>query len=132
MVIGAALRREIRERAQLRCEYCSLDQDEFPFAVFHIEHVIARQHGGTDDADNLCLACHWCNLHKGPNIATLVDGVIVPLFHPRTDQWADHFMRRGDLIVGLTPVGIGTVKLLNMNDDDRRRIRVPTIGLPIL
>lgn len=95
-------------------------------------HVIARKHDGSDDLENLCLACHLVQSAQGPNIATLVDGVIVPLFHPRTDLWADHFMRRGDLIVGRTPVEMGTVELLNMNDDDRRRIRVPTIGLPIL
>ena len=127
MAIGVVLRREVRDRAVGRCEYCSLSQDEFPFAVFHVEHVIARQHGGNDTSDNLCLACHWCNLHKGPNIATLVDGLLVPLFHPRRDNWLDHLARHGDLIVGLTPVGIGTVALLNMNDEDRRRIRVPTM-----
>jgi 5-methylcytosine-specific restriction endonuclease McrA len=33
---------------------------------FHIEHVIPRQHGGSDDADNLALACPDCNLRKGP------------------------------------------------------------------
>ena len=130
MTIGAVLRREVRQRAGGRCEYCGLEQFEFPFAVYHVEHVIARQHGGPDETENLCLACHWCNLHKGPNISTLVNRQLVPLFHPRRDLWSDHFVRRGDLIVGLTPVGIGTVELLNMNDTDRRRIRVPTIGLP--
>lgn len=125
MAIGAALRREVRDRAAGRCEYCGLLQEEFPFAGFHVEHVIARQHGGPDDSDNLCLACHWCNFHKGPNIATLVNGLLVPLYHPRRNNWSEHFIRQGDLIVGLTEVGIGTVRLLNMNDDDRRRIRQP-------
>ncbi|MEX1027007.1 MAG: HNH endonuclease [Candidatus Paceibacterota bacterium] len=127
MTIGITLRREVRSRAGDRCEYCGLEQDEFPFAVFHVEHIIARQHGGTDEAENLCLACHWCNLHKGPNIATLVEGQMVSLFHPRRDRWSEHFVRQGDLIVGLTPVGAGTVLLLDMNDDDRRRIRVPRL-----
>ena len=128
MVVGAALRREVRLRAVGRCEYCDLTQDEFPFAMFHVEHVIAKQHGGTDTSDNLCLACHWCNLHKGPNIATLVDGNLVRLFHPRRDRWSEHFMRNGDLIVGLTPVGVGTTLLLDMNDNDRRRIRIPILS----
>ena len=26
-----------------------------------------RQHGGKDDVDHLALACHRCNLRKGPN-----------------------------------------------------------------
>jgi hypothetical protein len=130
MRIGAATRQKVRERASYQCEYCSLLQDEFPFAIFHIEHVISRQHGGSDDIANLCLACHWCNLHKGPNIATLVDDILVPLFHPRRDDWSLHFARQGDQIVGLTAVGIGTASLLNMNDDDRRQMRIPSRNLP--
>lgn len=128
MTISAALRREVRQRANARCEYCGLEQFEFPFAVYHVEHVIAKQHGGSDETENLCLACHWCNWSKGPNISTLVNGVLFPIFHPRREIWSEHFVRRGDLIVGLTPVGMGTVQLLNMNEDDRRRIRVPTLG----
>ena len=132
MTISAALRREVRQRAAARCEDCGLEQDEFPFAIYHVEHVIAKQHGGSDETVNLCLACHWRNWSKGPNISTLVNGLLVPIFHPRLDIWSEHFVRHGDLIVGLTPVGLGTVKLLNMNDDDRRRIRVPMTGVPTL
>jgi HNH endonuclease len=123
MAISAANRRAIRERAGHRCEYCHIEQAAFPFAQFHIEHIIAKQHGGGEDLSNFCLACHWCNCFKGPNIATLVDGALVPLFHPRLDGWFDHFDIRIDEIVGKTTLGIGTVALLNMNDDDRRRIR---------
>jgi 5-methylcytosine-specific restriction endonuclease McrA len=36
--------------------------------MHHIEQVIARQPGGSDEIDNLALACHRCNLHKGPNL----------------------------------------------------------------
>jgi hypothetical protein len=56
-------------------------------------NVVAKQHGGLDGTDNLALACHRCNLHKGPNL-TGIDSVareIVALFHPRRDRWADHF-----------------------------------------
>lgn len=123
MAINAALRRLVRQRARNRCEYCGLRQDELPYATFHIEHIVSRQHGGSDDASNLCQACHWCNFAKGPNLATLVDGQLVPLFHPRRDTWSKHFVRSGDRIIGLTDVGRGTVTLLDMNDDDRRQIR---------
>ncbi|HXK00748.1 MAG TPA: HNH endonuclease [Verrucomicrobiae bacterium] len=34
----------------------------------HVEHIIAKQHGGSGDAENLALACHRCNLQKGPNL----------------------------------------------------------------
>jgi hypothetical protein len=43
-----ALRAFIRERAGGRCEYCRLHQDEYEFQTFHVEHIIAKQHGGAD------------------------------------------------------------------------------------
>ncbi len=52
-----ALRVFVWERAGGRCEYCQLHQDEYEHQAFHIEHIIAKQHGGADDPDNLCLAC---------------------------------------------------------------------------
>lgn len=60
MAIDSAVRRLVRTRAANRCEYCRCHQDELPFVTFHVEHVIARQHGGSDDESNLCLSCHWC------------------------------------------------------------------------
>jgi 5-methylcytosine-specific restriction endonuclease McrA len=85
----AAVRNFVRSRAGNRCEYCRSNQDDEPFAQFQIEHVIARQHGGSDAADNLALACSNCNLHKGPNLAGLdpLDGALVRLFNPRRDRW---------------------------------------------
>lgn len=123
MAIFAAQRRIIRERAGNRCEYCAIEQDWVPFARFHIEHIIAKQHGGGEELDNFCLSCHWCNLFKGPNIATIVDEVLTPLFHPRRDRWSDHFYLQGDAVIGKTTIGQGTLILLNMNDEDRRRLR---------
>ena len=42
----------VRERAGHRCEYCQLPQDDSPLAVHHVEHIIPRFHGGTDDLGN--------------------------------------------------------------------------------
>ena len=96
MAIAAALRDLVRSRAANRCEYCRLHQEDDSFFQFHVEHVVARQHGGTTEESNLALSCHHCNLHKGPNL-TGIDpetGAIVPLFNPRTRQWHDHFACR--------------------------------------
>jgi predicted helicase len=41
-----ALRHFVRERANHRCEYCHLPQDAEPFFAYHVEHIVARQHGG--------------------------------------------------------------------------------------
>jgi hypothetical protein len=49
----------VRERAGHRCEYCRLHQDDSPLAALHIEHIIPKVHGGTDNYDNLALACRF-------------------------------------------------------------------------
>jgi hypothetical protein len=119
-----SLRDFVRQRAGGRCEYCLLPEeaDEWPF---HLEHVIAKQHGGQETESNLCWACSRCNLYKGPNIASIdrISDRLVPLFHPRSDIWSDHFEVREALILGLTPVGRGTVSLLQMNDNRRIDLR---------
>ena len=118
--MDARLRQLVGQRAAKRCEYCGLAQDQ-ELLPFHVEHVIPRQHGGAGASDNLALACHHCNLHKGPNLAGLdpETGELTRLFHPRLDNWAQHFARHEGEITGLTPVGRTTVRLLRMNDDGR-------------
>lgn len=118
-------RRLVRERAESCCEYCGLPQAAAPFLAFHVEHIRARQHGGGDELDNLALACPDCNAHKGPNLAGVdpVSGECVRLFHPRTDQWSEHFASDGPFIVGRTPIGRATVALLDMNERERAEMR---------
>ena len=115
----------VRERAAHRCEYCGVSQSADAFFVLHIEHIIARQHGGDDGLENLALACFHCNLRKGPNIAALdaVTGTLVALFHPRRQEWRAHFVSNGEVVEGTTPTGRATVSLLQMNAADRRRVR---------
>ena len=116
----AGLRRLVRERAGNRCEYCGIHQDQDAFFTFHVDHIVARQHGGKTEAENLCLSCYRCNSHKGPNIATINPntGEIVRLFHPRQDDWGKHFEWQGALLMGRTPIGRATVKLLVVNHPD--------------
>jgi hypothetical protein len=123
--MDAATRVAVRRRADSRCEYCRLHQADDPFFTFHVEHIIARQHGGTDDLDNLALACHWCNLHKGPNLSGIdpQSGRQVTLFHPRRQQWRRHFRWDGARIIGRTRSGRATVAVLNVNADVRVVLR---------
>ena len=88
----AAMRRFMRHRAGDRCEYCRLHQEHSDLR-HHIEHVIARQHGGSDTIDNLALACYRCNMYKGPNLSGIDprDAQIVSRFHARRDRWPEHF-----------------------------------------
>jgi hypothetical protein len=86
-------------------------------APFQIDHVIARQHGGLTEPDNLALACIHCNRFKGPNVAGVdsTSGLIVRLFHPRRDEWSKHFAWNGVLLTAQTDVGRVTIQVLNMN-----------------
>jgi len=48
----------------------------------------------------------------------------VLLFHPRKDQWEQHFVLRDVRIEGSTPTGRATVQVLAMNDARRLELRV--------
>ena len=122
---GPKIRAEVRSRAQNTCEYCHLHQDDSPLALLHVEHIIPKMHGGSDDLDNLALACIDCNLHKGPNL-TGIDpetNKITALFHPRREVWDDHFEWQGIELVGRTTTGRTTIRVLNMNSEDQLSLR---------
>ena len=112
-----ALRYMVRERAGYRCEYCQLPQVYAPVVCFHIAHVPARQHGGNDDLANLALVCPHRNRCKGPNLTSIdpETATLVPLFHPRLDAWDAHFAADGVVIIGRTPTGRATLRLLRLN-----------------
>jgi HNH endonuclease len=120
----AGVRDVVRRRAGGFCEYC-LFPEEWSRLSHHVEHIVARQHGGDDDTENLALACHRCNLRKGPNLSGVDPATLLmtPLFHPRRDRWAAHFVRRGLRIEGLTPIGRATVQVLALNDERRIELR---------
>jgi len=101
-------------------EYCRLRQEHEEESPFHVEHIVAQQHGGTDDGENLALACGWCNAIKGPNLASIDPdtGELTRLFHPRKDRWEDHFRRAGARIAGVTDVWRTTAWLLQFNEAD--------------
>ena len=122
--IPAHLRAAVRQRAQGRCEYCRIHEEDFLFA-HEPDHIIATQHGGKTAEDNLALACADCNRRKGPNLASVDpdSNEIVQLFHPRRDHWPEHFALDGPRIVGLTPTGRATVFLLQLNSEERVRLR---------
>ena len=121
--MAAGSRQQVRERAGGRCEYCRLHQKHDRFHSFHVEHIVARQHGGTDDLVNLALACHQCNLHKGTNLTGIDPDTneVTRLFHPRRDRWDDHFRFNTDSfsIESLTDTGEVTAQLLGFNEIER-------------
>jgi hypothetical protein len=94
-------------------------------AVFHVEHIVPRSVGGSDELDNLAWACPGCNLTKATRVTALdpVSGQEVRFFHPRQDQWDEHVAWQGYQLVGLTPTGRVLVATLNLNHERRVRIR---------
>jgi hypothetical protein len=127
--MNAAIRQAVQDRAGHRCEYCRIHEDDDPFA-FHVEHVVAKQHGGDDDLDNLAWSCQDCNSKKGPNLSGRLrpTGEVVTLFHPRKHQWARHFRWQGAILEGRTKSGKATIHTLELNAKHRIALRLLLIA----
>jgi hypothetical protein len=124
MSISAQTIRDVIARAEERCEYCKMHQS-LQGATFHVEHILPSSAGGSDDDTNLCLACPSCNLHKS-NRTSAIDPETdsrVELFHPRQENWHDHFEWVGFSVRSLSAIGRATVTALDMNAPRRVRIR---------
>jgi 5-methylcytosine-specific restriction endonuclease McrA len=119
------LRELVRKRAGDLCEYCRIPQAATPLIPFHIEHIVPRQHGGSNDLNQLALACDRCNAYKGPNLSAIdpETDAVVPLFNPRQDAWDNHFSLQAGFVSGSTAQGRATVRLLNMNAPRRIQLR---------
>ena len=118
--ISLALRRKISDRASNRCEYCLIPNEE-TYWDHEVDHIYAEKHGGETVESNLALSCVDCNRNKGSDLCSLdpESGAIERLFHPRLDQWNEHFQLDGSRIMPLTPVGRVTVRLLQLNNQER-------------
>jgi hypothetical protein len=118
--VSAALRRLVTERAREQCEYCLFPQTASLFA-FEMEHIIAEKHDGTTDSENLALSCPCCNRFKGSDLGSIDPQTqqLTAFFHPRLQQWLDHFRLEGGSIVPLTPEGRVTAKILQFNLAER-------------
>lgn len=92
MRLSNEIREAVVRRAQRACEYCHLPESA-SILPHQVDHIIGRQHRGSDNIDNLCFCCIRCNLKKGPNIASVdpETRMIVPLYHPRRQLWREHF-----------------------------------------
>ena len=90
---------------------------QFDPLPFHVDHIVAQKHHGATTAENLALACYNCNMYKGPNIAGIETstGLVIPLFHPRRDDWHTHFRWEGARLIGVTSVGRVTIEVLQIN-----------------
>src|SRR5262249_28338609 len=116
----------VRARARNRCEYCQRPQAA-SVAPFHLEHILARKHGGEATLGNTALSRPHCNLHKSSNIAGY-DIIrrkrrLVPLYDPRRHRWGKHFRWDGPRLVGRTAIGRVTIRILDMNAPQEVELR---------
>jgi hypothetical protein len=69
--------------------------------------------------ENLWLACSLCNDHEVDRVVSVnpVSGLVVRLFDPRPQVWAEHFQwtPEGDQVIGVTPSGRATIVAFNLN-----------------
>lgn len=115
---NARLRQTVAARVNYCCEYCK-SQQRFSADPFSVEHIIPRSKGGKSNISNLGFSCQGCNNHKytATQARDPVSGERVSLFHPRRQDWNEHFVWNRDysLIIGITPTGRATVAQLKLN-----------------
>ncbi|MGD2179549.1 HNH endonuclease [Lusitaniella coriacea] len=117
--ISDTVRQQVRQRAENRCEYCLSAQD-YVMGKLQIDHIQPKVKGGSDERENLCLACELCNQHKWTKTEDLDPQTreIASLFNPRQQNWQEHFAWSEDAtqIMGLTACGRATVIALKLNN----------------
>ncbi len=108
----------VKERAGNICEYCR-SPASYSTQPYAVEHIIPLSRGGKTNLSNLAWSCQGCNGHK----FTATQGYdrstkqIADLFHPRRQEWSEHFTWNEDFtfVLGLTPTGRATVETLELN-----------------
>jgi hypothetical protein len=117
--IPKEVQRRVRARARNRCGYC-ISSQKYILGLLEMEHIHPEALGGTDDEENLWLACRLCNGFKGIQThgRDPITGRRVKLFNPRRQQWKRHFTWSADgtRIIGLTVCGRATVVALKLNN----------------
>ncbi len=124
--VTAQLKKLVAERAKENCEYCR-SQSRFGMQPFSIEHIIPRSRSGATTAENLALSCQGCNNCKYNKTDAIdpLSGELATLYHPRQEQWEEHFIWNDDfsLIIGITPTGRASVEALKLNRESLVNLR---------
>ena len=94
--ISDKLHQKIVEQSKNRCGYC-LGEQRYILAPLEIDHLLPTSKGGTDDEENLWLACPLCNVYKGKQThkIDLLTHRKVPIFNPRKQHWKRHCKKNG-------------------------------------
>lgn len=125
-LISPRVRQRLSQQASFRCGYCHT-QEAVSGVPLTVEHILPRARGGSDNEDNLWMSCRLCNEANGVQTYAVdsLSGELVPLFNPRQQVWAEHFVWSGDgvQVIGCSPTGRATVTALSLNTEFRIRTR---------
>lgn len=113
MISDTAIRNEVRQRAEFKCEFCSISETDSG-GELSIDHFRPKSKGGNDNLNNLIYCCIRCNQYK------LDYWPIVPddskLWNPRIESFGEHFLKLDDgTLYPLTSAGAFTLNRLRLN-----------------
>ena len=98
-----------------------------------MDHIHPVAQGGSDDMENLALACHNCNnRNQDDRFATDPQtGDLVSLYNPRQDRWNAHFRWSSDLltVLPISAIGQATVARLQLNRSGAVNVRRALLAL---
>ncbi len=128
-MVSNETRKLVRKRAKFLCEYCHSPEYLSPDR-FTIDHILPQSLGGSDNLENLALACHRCN-ERHYNFTMGIDPQTqaeTSLFNPRKQQWFDHFIwsKDGIMIIPKSVTGRATCKRFDFNDERRDEPSIQT------
>jgi hypothetical protein len=120
MKVGNTTRKSVFNRAFFLCEYCLIHQSN-SYLPLQLEHIFSQKHYVWHSLLNLASACYLGNRLKGSDISTILppDFTLIRLYHPRNDVWLEHFELSGPLILPKTKIGQATIKVLQLNSEER-------------
>lgn len=87
MSVSPAKRKAVAERARNLCEYC-FSPRKFSPQSFSVEHILPKSKEGSDELENLALACQGCNSYKSDKTKAIdpLSGRKILLYNPRKDD----------------------------------------------
>jgi hypothetical protein len=81
--MDAETKSRVRDPAGNRCEYCRSHQQHY-IITFHVEHIVARQHHGSNDGSNLMSAGQAAQQADNAAFAT----------YPKEPQYSSRILKR--------------------------------------
>ena len=113
MKVAASVREQVRQRANLACEFCGVTETDTGGRLT-IDHFQPKTKGGDDHLGNLLYCCIRCNQYKQDYWVAGSDDP--QLWNPRLEPASQHFIKLDDgRLHPLTAAGEFTLKRLRLN-----------------